>query len=334
MPPPLVIRLACLLVFGAAALTGWAASPTKEEIAAAIERLGDDRLKVREEATNFLWSAGKTAEPALQNAGKSPDAEVAWRARKILEDLKYGIHPDTPAKVRRMVRRYQNGDVEVKQSVVMELLGMGGNASGVLSVIIISERDENIRRDLLDQMGMKMNAVISDLILNGNAADGNKVLELVLAGGKDFVLKYDAVFCLLVVDLAPKLEERDRKKEADEIFSKVFDFLQKMCADHPRNASCHNNLAWMSVVCRRQMEEALAHSQKAVELDPKNPAFLDTLAEIRFQRKEIKEAVELMKKCIQLAPKAGYFRKQLKRFEAGDPTAERPDEAELFFWGE
>ena len=52
---------------------------------------------------------------------------------------------------------------------------------------------------------------------------------------------------------------------------------------------------------------------------------LDTLAEVHFQRGDRDQALQLMKKCIELDPKNRYFRDQLKRFEAGDPKAPLPE---------
>ncbi len=46
---------------------------------------------------------------------------------------------------------------------------------------------------------------------------------------------------------------------------------------------------------------------------------------VHFQRGEKDKALELMKKCVELEPQTEYFRKQLKRFEAGDPAAEVPN---------
>jgi len=124
----------------------------------------------------------------------------------------------------------------------------------------------------------------------------------------------------LVIDLAPKLEKHGRKKEADEIFSKVYDLHEKICADYSRSAGHHNNLAWMAANCGRRLDDALRHAQKAVELDSDNSAFLDTLAEVRFRRGDQQEAMEVMKKCLKQDPKSDYFQKQLKRFEAGVPS--------------
>ena len=54
--------------------------------------------------------------------------------------------------------------------------------------------------------------------------------------------------------------------------------------------------------------------------------FLDTLAEIYFQLGDKDKAIATQKKVIELDPNKGYFKKQLKRIEAGDPKAERAPE--------
>ena len=62
-----------------------AAAPSQEEIARWVRQLGDQRFTTREKATQQLWSSGQAAEPALQQALKSPDPEVARRAGEILD---------------------------------------------------------------------------------------------------------------------------------------------------------------------------------------------------------------------------------------------------------
>ena len=69
-------------------------------------------------------------------------------------------------------------------------------------------------------------------------------------------------------------------------------------------------------------------SQKAVELTPNHAGNIDTLAEVHFQRGNKDQAIQLMKKCIELEPKNRYFRNQLKRFEAGDAKAPLPETQE------
>jgi len=131
----------------------------------------------------------------------------------------------------------------------------------------------------------------------------------------------------LPIQLVPELEKHGRKKEAQALFDSVFTLHEKWCQDYPQCALAHNNLAWLAACCRRQLDKALEHSRKAVELTPEHAGHRDTLAEVLFQRGDKDKAVEQMKKCIELEPKNAYFRQQLKRFEAGDPRAPLPDPA-------
>lgn len=128
------------------------------------------------------------------------------------------------------------------------------------------------------------------------------------------------------IALVPELERRGRKKEATDLFNRCYSVYEKVCRVYPRCAETHNSAAWLSACCRRNLDAALQHAQKAVELAPTYAGYLDTLAEVHFQRGDKDKAVAVQKHAIELDPKKTYFRKQLKRLEAGDPSAERPPE--------
>lgn len=130
----------------------------------------------------------------------------------------------------------------------------------------------------------------------------------------------------LPIILVPELERHGRKKEATDLYNRCYGVFDKVCRDHPRCGWAHNSAAWMSACCRRNLDQALEHAQKAVELAPTHAGYLDTLAEVHFQRGDKDKAIALQKRAIQLDAKKVYFRKQLKRLEAGDPSAERPSE--------
>src|SRR4051794_12024947 len=82
-----IIALFCLLN----ARAEDAAPKTPEADAAAIDanikKLGDAEFTVREAAEKALLDSGKAAGNALQAATKSSDAEVAQRARNLLEKI-------------------------------------------------------------------------------------------------------------------------------------------------------------------------------------------------------------------------------------------------------
>jgi tetratricopeptide (TPR) repeat protein len=124
----------------------------------------------------------------------------------------------------------------------------------------------------------------------------------------------------------PALEKAGRQKEADEIFGRVFAAYDGPCRDHPRWAKGHNDLAWLSARCRRRLDEALTHAEKAVALEPARVGYLDTLAEVCFQRGDKEKAVGLMKTCRDKEPKNAFYARQLRRYEAGDPKADVPEQ--------
>jgi tetratricopeptide (TPR) repeat protein len=128
----------------------------------------------------------------------------------------------------------------------------------------------------------------------------------------------------MVINIVPDLEKLGRKAEASKLFTHVFDHFEKVCKAYPKSAQNHNSAAWLAVCCRRQLDKALEHSRKAVELAPQSPGYLDTLAEVYYQRGDKAQALKLMKQCIEMSPRTDYYHKQIKRFEAPGPPSETP----------
>jgi hypothetical protein len=128
----------------------------------------------------------------------------------------------------------------------------------------------------------------------------------------------------VLIHVLPALEQGGRKKTADELFERCWALHEKLAAAYPRSGYAHNALAWLAAGCRRRLDQALEHARKAVDLVPDQASYLDTLAEVNFQRGDKERALELMRKCVALDGGNTYYRKQLERFEAGDPRAPLP----------
>ena len=126
----------------------------------------------------------------------------------------------------------------------------------------------------------------------------------------------------------PELERRGRKADADALYAQTVAPHDALCKDFPRGALVHNDRAWLSACCRRDLDAALAHARTATELEPHSASFRDTLAEVYFQRGDKAKAIELMQECRRQEPQRAYFAKQLHRFEAGDPGVPPPSETE------
>ncbi|HEY1379706.1 MAG TPA: hypothetical protein VGF55_23080 [Gemmataceae bacterium] len=126
--------------------------------------------------------------------------------------------------------------------------------------------------------------------------------------------------------LVPELDRRGRKADADALYGKVAGAYAGMAKDFPHSGFAHNAVAWLAACCHRDLDAALDHARKAVELEPKQAGHRDTLAEVHFQRGETAKAVELMRECIALDPHKAYYGKQLARFQAGDRAVPPPEE--------
>jgi tetratricopeptide (TPR) repeat protein len=131
----------------------------------------------------------------------------------------------------------------------------------------------------------------------------------------------------VVINLVRALDRAKRKSEADRLFDSMFPRLQRACDGAPKSAECHNRLAWLSARCKRQLDRGLKHARMATTLAPEAANFLDTLAEIHFQRGEKSKAIAAAKKAVKFAPTNPYFAAALKRIEAGDPDADLPEQA-------
>jgi tetratricopeptide (TPR) repeat protein len=124
----------------------------------------------------------------------------------------------------------------------------------------------------------------------------------------------------------PAFQKEGRARDADALFDQCFAHLRQLCKEYPRSGEFNNNVAWLAASCRRQLDPALEHARKAVELAPQNAGFIDTLAEVHFQRGDRKRALELIAQAIAIDPNYNYFRHQQQRFTAGDRAAPIPED--------
>ncbi len=134
----------------------------------------------------------------------------------------------------------------------------------------------------------------------------------------------------LAIELVPELTKRGQKKEADDLFNRILAVHEGLCKQYPESAWVHNNVAWLCVRCRRNLDAALEHARKAVTLDPDSAGPLDTLAETHFQRGEKDKALEASRKSARLMPTIPYFRQQCERIQAGNPETEIPPEPQHY----
>lgn len=120
--------------------------------------------------------------------------------------------------------------------------------------------------------------------------------------------------------LAIGLQELDQRRDAEaaSVFREVLRLDEK-------SGAAHNDLAFIESRSRNprllNLSDALHHAQTAVSLEPTNPNYIDTLAEIQFLRGYKSEAVKLIKQAIRYDPDEPYYHSQLEKFERGDEAS-------------
>ena len=121
-------------------------APSADQIATWTRQLGDDQLKVRNEASDALWRAGEAAKSALEIAANSSDLEVATRARSLLDRIRLGLVPGADSAITEAIQRYRLGNADEKKKAAEELLKKGEIER--LRWLVDREEDTSLRASL------------------------------------------------------------------------------------------------------------------------------------------------------------------------------------------
>ena len=110
--------------------------------------------------------------------------------------------------------------------------------------------------------------------------------------------------------------------EAARVREAAFRFHESQRARDPASAHLQNQFAWFAARVRARLDEALVAAERAVELEPSSQYYLDTLAEVRFQKGDRAGALAASERALSIVPADGYYHRQRRRFAEGDPRSE------------
>lgn len=99
---------------------------------------------------------------------------------------------------------------------------------------------------------------------------------------------------------------------AQKKFDVAEQYYRAVLKAQPENAAALNNVAWL--LNRARQPQALEFAEKAVRLQPKQPALLDTLAEIYATQAKYELAIDTQKRALSLAPEAHQHRLHLAKY--------------------
>ena len=187
------------------------AAATAEQVEKWVEQLGDDRIAVRDEATQRLGETGLAADAALQRAAASTDAEVRLRARSVLDKFKFGLFLETPEETVALINQFRNGAVE-RRSIVMQKLAEKRDFE-TLFRLVNSVTDPTQRQQLLQRVQVDANNVIRQLVVQGNLAEAERILEF--GSDDDSGMLALAAFCEVAGTLDQRLKLAQSKLAAN-----------------------------------------------------------------------------------------------------------------------
>jgi tetratricopeptide (TPR) repeat protein len=118
-----------------------------------------------------------------------------------------------------------------------------------------------------------------------------------------------------------ELDRLGRRAEADAAFRAVWDVYARLIGEHTESGWARAAAAALAAGCRRELDAGLAHARKAVSLEPSVRGHREVLAEVLFRRGERAEALDLMRSLSKADPRNRQYRRQLARYETGDPAS-------------
>lgn len=159
-----------------------------------VRELGSPVFTVREKATQALWKLGEKARPALEGAAKGGDAEVAQRAREVLDKFDAGIFPDTPPAVLHQIREFRSGLLDKQHAAVKALVRLGEPGLPNLRLLLLKETYPESRDGLFETLTVALRSEVPKLIVAGHLDRAEAMLALNTLGPSDAGLMDYALF--------------------------------------------------------------------------------------------------------------------------------------------
>jgi tetratricopeptide (TPR) repeat protein len=239
---------------------------------------------------------------------------------------------DVPLRMFEAAEKYRKGDVAGAQQIYTDLTKRGGEAAvrgadGLASIADAQGKPSEAVRILRDFAARTGNAEFSALAASRMARDGNfedaskeliPVLKSIDAGAKMTtgtlmtvaMVQWKLSEFQSAIDLARKAADQARvagdplwtaagrlaanwlADNSNYVESEIE--FQTMLSGAPNDASVLNDYAYHLVVRGKDLEKALRYSQKSLELEPGEPAMLDTLGYIYYRLGRYEEAIDAL----------------------------------------
>ena len=137
------------------------------------------------------------------------------------------------------------------------------------------------------------------LLHKGHLAHFTQGMSLLESGDRNLAIKvlgyaHDSILGngSLADNFFPSLIGKGLNREVDTWFSQSWSHVHKEIETYPKDHNARNTAAWLGARNLSHLDESLKHSKIALKLQSNQPAYLDTLAEIYFAKRDRGNAVK------------------------------------------
>ena len=116
----------------------------------------------------------------------------------------------------------------------------------------------------------------------------------------------------------PAIRKAGLVREHDQWFGESWDRMVEIIERYPASDNTRNTAAWFASRAMRKLDEAEKQVAKALESNPDQAAYLDTMAEIQFAKGDRDKALEWSRRALNHEPNDSQLRGQHERFRS-DP---------------
>lgn len=100
----------------------------------------------------------------------------------------------------------------------------------------------------------------------------------------------------------------------DRLFDVSWKLISASIRNYPASENTYNTAAWLASRAQRNLNPAHKLLEKALEMNPSQAAYLDTMAEIYFAKGNRSKALEWSNRAINYSPQDSMIRRQHERF--------------------
>ena len=140
---------------------------------------------------------------ALEKALDDENPEIVRRARELLDKFSWGIRPDSPPDVLKLLRQFQVGDpdprksIEVRRGAVLDLLKRGAPGVSVARALLAKDFPSEVNQQLVEQVTAIIRHEVPLRLFDGKVDEARELVALHAAKtGPEGAADY-AVFHLL-----------------------------------------------------------------------------------------------------------------------------------------